>query len=319
MENSKIRNILMLFVFLCACIGVFFYCRGYVFNEWDYSISDDEITINGYNGRKKNLVIPSKISGMPVVDVNGLKFKHKRTKDKLESVKIPGSVKIIFNSFDEMPKLKSVELGDGIEGIWAGSFRDCDSLSEITIPDSVEKIGTADANDTRCTFSDCDALKNVKFNEEKVELTGCCFKNTPWIESKKNGESYAIIDESVIGGSKAEGAVVIDKGNKIADMTFVDNDKITDVTICSNINSIEFAAFFRCDSLKNVVIEDGVKNIDAFAFDKCPSLKQITIPDSVVSIDRNAFDEDNIKILCSSGSVAQKYAEENGIEYEIVG
>ena len=79
MENSKIRNILMLFVFFCACIGVFFYCRGYVFNEWDYSISDDEITINGYNGRKKNLVIPSKISGMPVVDVNGLEFKHKRT------------------------------------------------------------------------------------------------------------------------------------------------------------------------------------------------------------------------------------------------
>ena len=309
--------ILFLAILFLGVAGFFFY-RGYIVNEWKYTENTEgNIVIQGYNGRTKNLVIPSEINGKPVTEVNTLEYAHKSTKEKIESVKIPGSVELIYNSFIEMPNLKSVILGDGIKWIWSGSFRDCKALTEIDIPDSVEKIGTADAQNTRGSFSGCSSLANVNINVDMTELNGSSFEGTPWLEEVKDGETYAVISDRVIGGGGAEGSVIIDKGSKVADMAFVDNDKITDVTIGGNINTIEFAAYWDCDNLKSVVIEDGVRNIKALAFDSCDSLEVITIPDSVQFIEDNAIGKENIKIICSAQSAAYEYAVENGIDYEI--
>ena len=312
------KGILVILALLIIGVAGFFFCRGYIINEWRYSENNEGgISITGYNGRAKDMVIPSEINGKPVTEINSLVFTHKSTKDKVESVKIPDSVMIIYDSFSEMPKLKSVDFGTGIMWIWSGSFLDCESLSEVIIPDSVKKVGTADADNTRCPFSGCSALKNVIFDEDKTEFTGCCFEGTPWLEAHKNGEPYAVIHDGVVGGGKAEGSIVIDSGSKIVDMSFTDNDNITEVTIGGNIDTIGFAAFRGCDNLKNIIIEDGVVTIKALAFDNCPSLEQITIPDSVQVIEHKAIKK-GVKIICSSQSAAQQYAEDNEIDYELI-
>lgn len=70
-----------------------------------------------------------------------------------------------------------------------------------------------------------------------------------------------------------------------------------------------------------VVIPKGVTSIGDRAFDGCESLTSITIPKSVTSIGKDAFEDvsDNFKIICSKGTVAEQYAIDYGIDYEIMG
>ena len=308
-----------LVLFVLGAAGLFFF-RGYIINEWQFSedIEKGEISITGYNGRMQELVIPSEINGKPVTAIESLVFAYNSTQNKVESVKIPDSVLDIYNSFSDMPKLKSVDLGTGITYIGTGSFRNCESLCEIIIPDSVSKIGTVIADKTQCPFTGCSSLENVIFDEDKIEFTGYCFEGSPWLENQKNGEAYAVIHNRVVGGGSAEGSVVIDKGSEIAEMSFMYNDEITEVTIGGNIDTIGFAAFFGCANLKNVVIEDGVVTIERSSFVYCRSLEQITIPDSVQIIEDGAIEKGGARIICSSQSAAQWYAEEHEIDYEIL-
>lgn len=331
LEDDVKKFVLVFLAFLVLGAAGLFFGRGYIINEWQFSEDKEkgEISITGYNGRKRELVIPSEINGKPVTDIDSLVFAYKSTQNKVESVKIPDSVLYIYKSFYDMPKLKSVDLGTGIMRIGSNSFQNCESLCEISIPDSVIRIGSNVTDDTKCPFSGCSSLENVIFNEDKTEFTGGCFEGTPWLENQRNGEAYAVIHDRVTGGGNAEGSVVIDKGFEIAEMAFMNNDKITEVTIGGNIDTIGFAAFIGCDSLKNVVIEDGVVTIEKSSFYACPSLEQITIPDSVQIIEDGAikcvqFLEDgeikkgNLKILCSSQSAALRYAEEHEIDYELL-
>jgi len=98
-----------------------------------------------------------------------------------------------------------------------------------------------------------------------------------------------------------------------------------------------YEAFADCEVLTEVVIEDGVTNIDDWAFFHCPSLLELTIPASVTEFGKESvgFMEmreytshekiafkikgqqivPGFKIKGTPGSVAEKYAKENGIEF----
>ena len=65
--------------------------------------------------------------------------------------------------------------------------------------------------------------------------------------------------------------------------------------IPSNVTQVGGAAFYECDNLTSISIPSGVTRIGDYAFIGC----------------------ENLVITCSSGSVAEKYAIEQGIDYVI--
>ena len=98
---------------------------------------------------------------------------------------------------------------------------------------------------------------------------------------------------------------------------------------CSNLESVIVYStslkvmtdqcFYKCSSLKNVVLSNSVTTISKLAFANCTSLETITIPASVISISPSAFiNDDDLVIKCYYGSYAAQFAEDNGIEYEIL-
>ncbi len=71
-----------------------------------------------------------------------------------------------------------------------------------------------------------------------------------------------------------------------------------------------------CTNLVKINIPESVKFIGNNAFGDCENLSEITIPDSVSSIGITAFDNcKKLTIYGSSGSCAEKYANENGIKF----
>ena len=70
--------------------------------------------------------------------------------------------------------------------------------------------------------------------------------------------------------------------------------------------------------LRSVTIGSHVTSIGDSAFSGCDSLEEITIPPNVTRIGYDAFD-DFILIKGYNGTAAQKYAEENDIDFENLG
>ncbi len=80
-----------------------------------YRQTGDTATITGYTGKDEVLVIPSKIDGFQVTAISDSAFQSQT--------------------------LKNVIVADGITKIGWFAFRDCPSISSVTIPQSVKSIG----------------------------------------------------------------------------------------------------------------------------------------------------------------------------------
>ena len=96
--------------------------------------------------------------------------------------------------------------------------------------------------------------------------------------------------------------------------TFMCCYSLESVTLPDSITGIYTGAFYGCKKLKNINIPDSVEHIDTYAFKYCPNLTSLTIPSSVESIGNDAIDKE-CTIICEKGSKAEKYAKDNGLDY----
>jgi len=97
------------------------------------------ITITGYTGKDKNVVIPSTIEGIKVTEIG-------------------------TRAFLENKDIISVSIPDSVINIGAGAFSGCESLISITIPDSVTRIDYG-------AFGWCGSLISVTF-QGTIPLSG---------------------------------------------------------------------------------------------------------------------------------------------------
>ena len=90
----------------------------------------------GYEAEIRDLLIPSKIKGKNVITIEKKAFQNA----KIDSVKIPKSVKNIGSSAFAGSDVESVIIEEGVEQIGEKAFCDCEYLREIRIPKSVRNI-----------------------------------------------------------------------------------------------------------------------------------------------------------------------------------
>lgn len=158
--------------------------------------------------------------------------------------------------------LTSITLPESVSVIGMEAFRNCSALTTVTIPDRVTSLPTR-------AFSGCSALTTVNLPETLTTIGDGAFQNC-----------YAL--------------------NKI--------------NLPSKLTSISANTFYGCSQLSDVTIPNGVTNIGATAFAYCSSLVKITIPASVTMIGSNAFlGVTGLTMYCHSGSQAANYAASNKI------
>ncbi|WP_032120938.1 leucine-rich repeat domain-containing protein [Clostridium amazonitimonense] len=243
---------------------------------WTYTPIDGGIEILRYNGNNINIVVPAVIDGKNVVSLD--------------------------STFDGFYELKKVVIPEGVMSV-VGAFHGCQGLEDVTLPKSLV--------DMSYTFNCCYSLENVDI-PPRVRNFSWAFEGTKF--------------ESLVFPQGTEDISHVFYGSEYIKYAFMPN---------SVTNSYE--AFSDCEVLTEVVIEDGVTNIDDWAFFHCPSLLELTIPASVTEFGEKSvgFMEmreytspekigfktkghqvvPGFKIKGIPGSVAEKYAKENGIEF----
>lgn len=101
------------------------------------------------------------------------------------------------------------------------------------------------------------------------------------------------------------------------------------VIIPKTVKVVDSFAFSFNDNIYELEIADGVKVLESDAFTSMTNLKSVTVPDSVKEMENCGLGMDvddnydsvplkGFKMYCKKGSVAEAYAKENNLSYEII-
>ena len=217
--------------------------------------------------------------------------------------RIPAYLFYPYGNSSSSPNIISVDFAEGSQCTEIGdyAFRDCSSLTSITIPENVISIGKyafykctelIEINFNATNMSDLSSGDNVFYNAGKnstgitVNIGANVTRIPAYLFYQNSGSSYS---PNIISVNFEEES----KCSEIGARAFSYSSSFTSITIPSSVTSIGSYAFSSCTSLSTVAFAENsqLESMGEYVFSYCSSLTSIIIPENVTSIGNRAFDE----------------------------
>lgn len=253
----------------------------------------------------------------------------------LETLSLPDKLKSIGdNAFAQCYGLTKVSFGDGVQTIGNSAFLECEALTGVSFPESLRTIGDY-------AFNACAALTKASFQEGVKSIGYAAFQDCGELTKISLPKSLTTLGDAAFSGCyNLTGASLKGGLTHIGEETFAYCELLESVTIPKSVKSIGRAAFTDCIGLTSLTLQEGLEIIgeEAFAycygletvkfpktlvtirdaaFSGCELLTKATLPKSILTLGEGAFDGCyDLTMHVPHGSLAEWYAENNGILYE---
>lgn len=254
--------------------------------------SDDPATVSVSQASRDiggDLVIPAQVTEANVTYiVTKVAYEGFNKNPNITSVVLPSTIKELgSSSFDESYNIASLALNEGLEIIgsymvWAPSDHPNTSLTSITIPSTVKKMGSS-------CFTRCTALTTVTFagSDEDLEISsGEIFPESP-IETLNLDRNLK--DFTSVITKNVKNVVIGNHVTSITNNAFSECANLESVTLGANIVSIGDRAFWKCAKLTDIAMGDKVITLGEYVFQYCELLANITFGANIETIGKDCL------------------------------
>ena len=162
------------------------------------------------------------------------------------------------------------------EAVFSPDYQGIQSITSVTIPDSVTSIGGY-------AFNGCSGLTSVFIPAVVTSIGDSAFQDCSGLTSVTIPDIVTSIGNGAFQGCTGLSSVTIGSGvTSIGGNAFAGCSSLTSVTIPDSVTNIGSAAFQGCSGLTSVTIPDNVTSIGDFAFNDCSGLPRVMIPVAAV-------------------------------------
>lgn len=259
--------------------------------NFEYNNTESGITIEGYTGTSKEVVIPAKIEGVPVTSITNL------GPSSLEKIIFADGImemQLKVGCFQDT-ELKQVEFPDSLQTLYLGSAFQDTNIEEVILGNTSVDVGDY-------AFKDCTKLKTViipKCNK----IGGMAFSGCSSLQNVTLGQG--------------------ESGGEIGVFAF-EKSSLETITIPGNIVYLGDYLFGGSESIREIRWEtspDGsqqVMSLEALHEIKTTHL-DLYLSESVLFEEYiwSFSNTDFITIHAPEGSQAEAYASENGIDFVV--
>lgn len=177
--------------------------------------------------------------------------------------------------------------GKEIDQIWTSGFEGASGLTDITIPASIGRLGTAAFEGT--------GLTHVTIPDTVQQVDPAVFQNCTKLVSVKLPAGLAEIDQYM----------------------FANCISLQHVDMPDTITKINIYAFHNCTSLTSLALPKNLSSLSVGCFDKCINLQHVVVPPSVISFPKddvgvyNPFKYSPVTVYVEKKSTADKFFTNN--------
>ena len=227
---------------------------------------------------------------------------------------IPESAIVCHNIFAEHKQIETVISKTPYLG--EGAFKNCTSLTSVTLADTTREIGGASFQSRKSgfAFSGCTNLEKIvlpssvnRINPSAFEgtaiktisipdgvdfLAAGIFKNCEQLESLEivgDGVITSIGKEAFLNCISLTGIPSYNSTINIDQSAFSGCTGLTRIQIPDSVNSIGNSAFYGCVNVKEMIIPSGVTAISNQTFEGCAALEKVVLNGQITSIGSKAF------------------------------
>lgn len=182
--------------------------------------------------------------------------------------------------------------GKKIDQIWTSGFEGASGLTDITIPASIGRLGTAAFEGT--------GLTNVVIPDTVQQVDPAVFQNCTSLVSVKLPEGITEIDQYL----------------------FANCISLQNVDMPDTITKINIYAFHNCTSLTSLALPKGLTSLSVGCFEKCYNLQHVVVPPSVINFPKddvgvyNPFKYSPVTVYVQKGSTGDRFFNNNQEELQ---
>lgn len=217
-----------------------------------------------------------------------------------------GVTSICACAFAGCESLTAVTLPSTLVKIGEVAFEECPALQDITIPVGVTEIGLGAFRGCSSltevvvpegvteiemqTFAECTALTSVVLPKSLQSIGDYAFGNCPSLVEINLPSALTTLGNNVfVANASLQTIVLPDSLLSMGSGVFSNCQNLREVTFPTGLKTIPQDMFMSCSSLQNVVLPHALEIIESDAFSGCESFTSLTIPSNVTSIGNRAF------------------------------